>query len=63
MSTKPTIDQLRALLNRLFTTARKLATTPRDVKALHERESAAADKLFQKLLRREFGDDDWIRRR
>jgi hypothetical protein len=58
---KPTISQLRAALNRLFTLARKLAETPEDLKALNERESAASIQLLKELIH---GDDDgeWIRR-
>jgi hypothetical protein len=59
---KPTIEQLRAWLNRLFTRARKLAANPEELKALNEQERLNANLLLDKLMRDEFGDDEWIRR-
>jgi hypothetical protein len=59
---KPTIEQLRAGLNRLFTIAKKLAETPEDYRALDRQESEASKQLLNELIR---GDDDgeWIRPR
>jgi hypothetical protein len=58
---KPTIEQLRSGLNRLFTVARRLAETPEDLKALDKRESDASKHLLNELIH---GNDDgeWIRR-
>lgn len=57
-----TIPELRAWLNRLFTRARKLATSPEELKALNEQERLNANLLLDKLIRDEFGDEEWIRR-
>ena len=55
---KPTIEQLRSGLNRLFTLARRLAETPEDLKALNERESQASKHLLDKLIRSN-DDGEW----
>lgn len=60
---KLTVSEFRSQLNRLFTIARRLAKTPEDLKALNEREREAAQRYgLNELLRREFGEDEWIRR-
>jgi hypothetical protein len=60
---KLTISEFRSQLNRLFTVAKRLAQTPEDLRALHEREREAAQRHgLNELLRQEFGDDEWIKR-
>jgi hypothetical protein len=60
---KLTVSEFRSQLNHLFTVAKRLAKTPEDVQALHDREREAAQRhALNELLRREFGEDEWIRR-
>jgi hypothetical protein len=46
---KLTVSEFRSQLNRLFTVAKRLAKTPEDLKALHEREAAQRHGLNELL--------------
>jgi hypothetical protein len=61
---KLTVSEFRSQLNHLFTVAKRLAKTPADLRALHERERKAAQRHgLNELLRSEFGVVEWFRRR
>jgi hypothetical protein len=54
-------SDLRSLLNRLFTAAKKEARTPQEYRAIDELERDASRRLLNEMIH---GDDDgeWIRR-
>ena len=52
---------IRAVLNRVFTRAKKEARTPQEYRAIDEQEHDASNRLLNEMMH---GDDDgeWIRR-
>lgn len=53
---------IRALLNRIFSTAKREAPTPQEYRAIDEQERDASKLLLDEMIRGELDDGDWIRR-